>query len=411
MPSYSLTKKGNSPYYFVRFRTAHPEIPGKFVQHTKSTRATNKKEADIKAAAIIQAAESEAGAGDKKSREIYTLVQEAADMAANGTLNEINARNLISQIYGISTGEKLETYTVREWCVRFMTQKEAEIKAGTIENYQKALIPFLDWLGERADNPLSTLTRDTVEDFRTHLLGHLSPSTCNVRMSKLSTCFRAAVPSKIPTNPAANLTNAKLPTGQEKLPFTEDEVRMILAAANDRWTGMVLMAVYAGTSMIDAAKMTWEQVDLAGQRITYRRTKKGKDGEPIWIPMHDRLAEWFMERAGDHGGPVFGAFRDKVVNRNVVPSVQFNKLVDRAGVDVPYYTAPDGRKVRRKTFHSLRHLANSAMANAGVAPDIRMELMGHSSAASNKTYTHLKWETLADAVSKLPSLDEEEEGK
>jgi site-specific recombinase XerD len=54
-------------------------------------------------------------------------------------------------------------------------------------------------------------------------------------------------------------------------------------------------------------------------------------------------------------------------------------------------------------FH-LRHSFTSALANAGVAPELRMKLTGHKSAEIHRGYTHLELETLKDAIKKLPGL-------
>ena len=60
------------------------------------------------------------------------------------------------------------------------------------------------------------------------------------------------------------------------------------------------------------------------------------------------------------------------------------------------------RKFSKRSFHSLRHSFNSALANAGVPEDVRMKLTGHSSKAMNEVYTHLQVDTLKHAVTSLP---------
>ena len=64
-----------------------------------------------------------------------------------------------------------------------------------------------------------------------------------------------------------------------------------------------------------------------------------------------------------------------------------------------------GRVTSKLSFHSLRHGFNSAMANQGVAQEIRQKLIGHSSPEMNKVYTHHELETLRDAVKVIPSLE------
>ena len=44
------------------------------------------------------------------------------------------------------------------------------------------------------------------------------------------------------------------------------------------------------------------------------------------------------------------------------------------------------------------------MANAGIAQEIRQKLTGHTSAETNKVYTHHELEPLRAAVGAIPSL-------
>ena len=60
------------------------------------------------------------------------------------------------------------------------------------------------------------------------------------------------------------------------------------------------------------------------------------------------------------------------------------------------------RKFSKRTFHSLRHSFNSALANAGVSEEVRMKLTGHSSKAMNARYTHLDVGRLKNAMTTLP---------
>jgi integrase len=71
------------------------------------------------------------------------------------------------------------------------------------------------------------------------------------------------------------------------------------------------------------------------------------------------------------------------------------------------------RQFTRLTFHSLRHSFSSALANAGVAEEVRMKLAGHTTRAIHSRYTHLQMGTLRKAVAVLPLFQppREESGK
>lgn len=56
------------------------------------------------------------------------------------------------------------------------------------------------------------------------------------------------------------------------------------------------------------------------------------------------------------------------------------------------------------SFHSLRHAFVSALANAGVSPDMRQALAGHSTAAMSENYTHRGLDPLRAAIALLPPV-------
>ena len=56
------------------------------------------------------------------------------------------------------------------------------------------------------------------------------------------------------------------------------------------------------------------------------------------------------------------------------------------------------------SFHSLRHTYVSQLANAGIAPDVRQLLSGHTDDKSHAVYTHTKLDTLRKAIETLPRI-------
>ena len=74
------------------------------------------------------------------------------------------------------------------------------------------------------------------------------------------------------------------------------------------------------------------------------------------------------------------------------------------GLDMQKVESAGVRQLSRRTFHALRHSFTSALANAGVAPELRMKLTGHKSAAVHRGYSHHEMKTLAEAVAKMPGL-------
>ena len=85
----------------------------------------------------------------------------------------------------------------------------------------------------------------------------------------------------------------------------------------------------------------------------------------------------------------------------------FKRIMRKAGLDLQAVKSAGVRQLSRRTFHALRHSFTSALANMGVAPELRMKLTGHKSEAVHRGYTHHELERLRAAVGKMPSLKSE----
>jgi integrase len=55
----------------------------------------------------------------------------------------------------------------------------------------------------------------------------------------------------------------------------------------------------------------------------------------------------------------------------------FKRIALKAGIDLQTVQGGGARKNSKRTFHALRHSFTSALANAGVSPELRMKLTGH----------------------------------
>ena len=86
-------------------------------------------------------------------------------------------------------------------------------------------------------------------------------------------------------------------------------------------------------------------------------------------------------------------------------SAEFAAIMRKAGVHgaVIRHTAK-GRGNTTKSFHSLRHSFNSALANAGIARELRQVLTGHASETYERTLYARELQPLRDAVSVLPRI-------
>ena len=87
-------------------------------------------------------------------------------------------------------------------------------------------------------------------------------------------------------------------------------------------------------------------------------------------------------------------------------SATFTNLIQTAGIkrdDGVEKVKGKGRRFFSLSFHSFRHTAISAMANAGVTKERRMKLSGHKSNVHER-YTHHDLQELRKDVESIPSF-------
>lgn len=206
----------------------------------------------------------------------------------------------------------------------------------------------------------------------------------------------------IPTNPAEAVELPKI-TGIERGTFTPAEVKLLVNTAEGEWKTLILLAYYTGARLSDCARMPWAGVDLGAGSLTYTQAKTGSK---VTVPLHPDLLAHFNTLAGTDKPEEFVSPHMAGLKPGGMHGLSegFKRIMGKAGVDTGTVKGKGVRQMSTRTFHALRHSFNSAMANAGVAQEVRMKLTGHKSEAVNRGYTHHELAPLRAAVDKIPSL-------
>jgi integrase len=154
----------------------------------------------------------------------------------------------------------------------------------------------------------------------------------------------------------------------------------------------------------DVADLQWSAINWEEQTITVTTRKTGKD---VTVPIHPQFASWLERQTRGIGkAPVFPTLAGKSGSGKSGLSMAFKRIMECAGIKGRLLREANGagRSQSSLSFHSLRHTFNAALANAGVAVEIRQKLTGHTSAEMNAIYTHHELAPLRAAVEKLPAL-------
>lgn len=334
-------------------------------------------------------------------------LERAAKLAGRGELVESQARNILRDIMErASSGEDtLGSESVEGFLKAWLLSKEARKSASTGVRYRAAVENFLKGLGSRAKKPLGALAPRDVDAFLNRRLAEdgVAPRTAILDVKVIRTALNAARRQGLVTTNAAEGVELPDVEGVERGTFTAEEVKLLVEAASGEWRTLILCAYFIGGRLGDMTSLRWADLDLAEGVLTYVAKK---NGAKLTVPLHPTLLEHLEELAGTDKAETFvmpGMAGLRPGGRHGL-SEGFKRIVRKAGLNLQEVAGKGVRKQNRRTFHALRHSFTSALANAGVAPELRMKLTGHSSAAVHKGYTHHELKVLKDAVGKLPSL-------
>ncbi|MDR0533641.1 MAG: tyrosine-type recombinase/integrase [Verrucomicrobiales bacterium] len=330
--------------------------------------------------------------------------------AISGKLSEAEGREFINTILEKSELDPIKGETVEAYLKSWLTGKTLSKRGRTSERYATVIKLFLSSLGKRAKMPLSVVSARDVENFRDRRLkDNLSPTTVKLDVKIIRSVFNAARKQGIVlTNPADAV---ELPEGGEKerAPFTTQEVALLISEIIDKkspwdkeWTTIVLLGYYVGMRIGDAVTLPWEAVDFNIKTITYTQAKTHNT---LTVPMHDELENHLFKLADDTPSKLICP---RLASRRIAGrsglSLEFGKIIKKAGLDSMDSQRKSGRKFSARTFHSLRHSFTSFLANQGISDEIRMKLTGHTSKDVHQRYTHMEMGILQAAIDKLPSL-------
>ena len=337
------------------------------------------------------------------------------EAAAKAKRTATQTRRVLSRLHAEITGEALPTSSVRAFVASWLNEKKTTSQ-NTQVFYRGSTKKFLDFLGPVADDEISVVSKEHLVSFRNFLLGRVSARSANHDLKVVKMLFRAAKrDGYVVDNPSEFVETVKgKGTGTKRRPFTLDQIRAVLAVANEEWRSMLLFGLYTGQRLGDVARMTWANVDIERSQI---RLVTQKTGAALTIPMAPPLKAHIENLHAPDARPDLaplhpGAFAiHERQGKSVTLSNQFADILALAGLreKKPHrVTTGEGRDGRHETqalsFHSLRHSAVTLLKEAGIPAAVVQALIGHESAQISEIYTTVGEDALTKAAAAFPAL-------
>lgn len=399
----TIYKRAQSPLFYTAFTDEH----GKRVYRSTGTRI--KEEAQAISAKWVREARRRRESGSQSQREVADIVQGIEQAANRGDLTEANAREAIVRIFEVTSGQKLQLYTVREWLEHWRGIHSKTESSSATETRNRSIDHVLEALGTAAEKRIDLVTAQDLEIVKKWLSAQktkagepVRATTQNTKIAHLRAAFEEAhVRCIISTNPAKTVKNFKTDDSQLVGDFDELELHKLLKASSGEWHGLITLAAHTGLRRENLLRLKWDEVNL-GKRSLFVTLVKRRDGAPkkvATIPLSEDAFQAIEGQSGKHEQFVFAELHQL---KKTEPNYYFGKIMKSA--DVPRVVTRESGIEMKRSFHSLRHTFVSLLAKADVSPEIRQQLTGHADAAVHQIYSHLDQAVLEKGIKVLPSL-------
>lgn len=363
---------------------------------------------------------SESGFDAREARRLAQRIanhfEDTSRDARAGRLTEDQARRVVAEIYVRANKEALPSSTIAEFFESWLKRKEIEAHEHTHQRYVTAIKHLITFMGNRAKRDISHLSVKDITALRDQLAEKLSPTSANFTVKVLRAALnQARRDGVVSVNEASRVILIQRVRKVDRRPFTFDELKKILAIANEEWRGMILTGLYTGLRLGDIAALRWNNIDLQNRELTLTTEKTGRRQVlPIAMPLYRHLQS--LASSDNPQAPIFpdaAGFKERSGGVGTL-SNQFYGILVSAGLALKRShkkpkVGAKGRDAARASiqlsFHCMRYTATSLLKNAGVSDVVARDIIGHESTAVSANYTHIEMETKRQALDRLPDLN------
>ena len=384
MASLHREPRGKSPFWYCAFTNANGQ------RCYKSTKETKRKRAEAVAAGW----------------------QRAVDLARRGTLTQVQASKVVGEIYEAVNQEPMNTADTASFLRDWIKSKMLTAAPSTARRYKDVIEAFLKSLGDKSKRNLAGLVPRDIAAFRDECIkSGKAGKTANMAVKTLRIALNVARKQGIVLSNAAEAVDALPENSASRQTFTREQIAALLAVADTEWRGMILLGACHGLRLMDAARLTWANINTERRTLCFfpQKDRKTASRKPLEIPMHCDVLDYLLAlpiATNKPDAPIFPTLSRKKGNGERGLSGTFTKLMVKAGIhreaEVEKVNGV-GRRFFGLSYHSFRHTAISEQANAGVDKELRMKLSGHKSNVHER-YTHHDIDTLRRGVDRVPSF-------
>ena len=322
------------------------------------------------------------------------------------------AQLVLDRLHEEISGQVVPRKTLRTYCQEWLATKEPETAPRTQVFYRASTAKFITFLGERAEAPLSEITKADIVAYRNSLAKTLSARTANHDLKVVRMLFKAAQRDELITqNPAEFVNTVRERSSSDKRPFTLAEIQAVLSVADPEWQSLIRFGFYTGQRLGDLAALRWSNIDLTRGEIRFVTAKTGRR---MIIPLSEGLRAHIASlSSSDSADAVIHSRAFAILEAHGNASMlsrQFGELLAIAGLRTSGKHKSSGktrssrRNLNALSFHSLRRTTTTVLHEAGIAGAVAQALIGHDSEAIHEHYVNVGREALQKAAAVFPSI-------
>jgi integrase len=284
----------------------------------------------------------------------------------------------------------------------------------TLRQYEFQYSAFARWMKEKHPEiaTLREVTLPIAEEYAASLNhGVFSPSTYNKHLNLLTLVFRVLKnKARLAGNPWEDIQRKRL-TAQSRRELTVDELRNVCQSAKGELRVLLALGLYSGLRLGDCATLRWAEVDLARNIIRRIPNKTARrNPKPVIVPIHPQLREMLASPAPEQRAEyVLPEIAALYARRTDMVTDMIQTHFKTCGIKTYQPgTGPDSKDGKRAVievgFHSLRHTFVSLCRESNAPLAVVESIVGHSSPAMTRHYTHVGELAAGRAVAALPSI-------
>jgi integrase len=281
----------------------------------------------------------------------------------------------------------------------------------TLRQYEFQYAAFARWMQEKHPHiaTLRDVTLAIAEEYAASLNhGKFTPSTYNKHLNLLTLVFRVLKnKARLTGNPWEDIQRKRI-TAQGRRELTIDELRNVCQSATGELRVLLALGLYSGLRLGDCATLRWAEVDLPRNMIRRIPNKTARrNPKPVIVPIHPVLKEMLEtttpEQRAEYVSPEIAALYLRRSDM-VTDMVQRHFIACKIKPHKPGTGGKGKRAVVEVGFHSLRHTFVSLCRESNAPLAVVESIVGHSSPAMTRHYTHVGELAAGRAVAALPSI-------